>query len=452
MPSTEDNIPSETCEQPPEAPCEAAPESEDAPALADTEEKNAPEDGGTPYFNNASAPEEKRSAAIWRYEEQNGHDKRLSKKEGRRNAGIFAAVMSLVFTGAILVLVLALIFGGALYRDEKVVYRDKVVYVREDGIVAGRLTVGEVYSKVAPSTVEVSVTRKESAGTGTGIIMTEDGYIITNAHVVENAISISVKLHDEQTFKAYLVGLDVLADLALIKVETAGYKLVPAEFGRSGELNVGDGVVAIGCPAGLFLIATNGIVSAPIKMTEIHADAGYVEKEMLVLQTSAELNPGNSGGPLANMEGQVVGINSMKLVFAADGTPYESLGYAIPIDEAMVIINRIKAGEQTRGEGIAVKTMRLGITGGFCMKGDSDGNGGTFAETGVYVTDIQAGTNADGKLKAGDIITAYNGRRIESFDPFSEHIKGMKDGDVLKLSVLRGNAKIDVEIKMDITK
>lgn len=375
-----------------------------------------------------------------------------TKNEGKQNAKIFAAVMACVFSGAIIVLILAVAFGGSLYRPEKIVYKDRVVYVREDGTVSGKLSIPEVYNKVLPSTVEVNVSRSASSGTGTGIIMSGDGYIITNAHVVEEAKTISVKLYDETEFDAELCGLDILADLAVIKIKPGSYELVPATFGRSSDLLVGEAVVAIGCPAGHFLTATNGIVSAPIKAIEINAAEGYVEKEMLVLQTSAQLNPGNSGGPLINLDGEVIGINTMKLTNASDGTPYEGLGYAIPIDEAMVLIEKLKNGEQTQGEGLATKTMRLGITGGICTKGEDDGTGGKFAESGVFVTEVQNGTNADGYLEAGDIIISFNGIRITDFDPFSEHIKSLKDKDVLSLEVYRDGKTVKVDIPMSILK
>ncbi len=420
---------------------------------------NGEETTSSSYFDSTSgtAPDSNRNEApipppTWNYGEQNKFDKKESKKSGKSGALVFAGVMAGIFSGALVFLALAIVFGGSLYKTEKVVYKENVVYVREDGTVTGKLSVGEVYNKVLPSTVEVKVTRTNSSGTGTGIVMSEDGYIITNAHVVENSTSISVKTHDENVFKANLIGLDTLADVAVIKIEPGSYKLAPATFGKSSDLLVGDVVVAIGCPAGHFLTATEGIVSAPIKMVEMHDESGRVEKEMLVLQTSAELNPGNSGGPLINLSGEVIGINSMKLTVASDGTPYEGLGYAIPMDEAMILVERLKAGEKTMGEGIAVKAMRLGITGGMCEKGADDGMGGKFAESGVYITEVQKGSNADKKLFPGDIILTYNGNRIEVFENFSEYVKKLKNNDVLKLTVYRDGKTVDVEITMDIMK
>ncbi len=419
------------------------------------DESEEPSKEQTPYFDNTITPAketgERRTVAAWHYEEQNSYDKKQSAKEGKQNARTFAVVMSCVFAGSILVLILAMVFGGLLYRDEKVIYKE--IYVREDGSVVGDLTVGEVYQKGLPSTVEVSVSRTDSVGTGTGIILNDIGYIITNAHVVEKANSVSVKLYDETVFKATVIGEDALADVAVIKIDPGSYKLTPAVFGKSSELLVGDGVVAIGCPAGLFLTCTNGIVSAPIRMIEVHSEKNSsVEKEVLMIQTSTELNPGNSGGPLFNMKGEVVGINSMKLVFANDGTPYEGLGYAIPIDEAMILVARMINGEKTAGEGLAIKTMKLGITGSFCIKGEPDGKGGTFPRTGVYVSNVEPESNAYKKIHAGDIILSYNGKTLDNFDEFSSFLKQMKNGETLRLTVYRDGQVTDIEIVMDIAK
>ncbi len=418
----------------------------------ETSESQTSSDGVSADVPQENGEEFSLAGAIWTYDEQLTHDRKALKKAGRKSALTFAAVMAGVFAAAIAVLLLVIFFGSELYKTEKTVYRETVVYVREDGTVGGKLSVGEVYNKVSPSTVEVKVTRDGSSGTGTGIVMSSDGYILTNAHVVENAKTVSVKMHDSNVFKASLVGIDVLADVAVIKIAPGSYSLTPAEFGKSSELLVGETVVAIGCPAGHFLTATEGIVSATPKMVEMHDEEGNLEKEMLVIQTSAELNPGNSGGPLINLDGKVIGINSMKLTVAPDGTPYESLGYAIPIDEALVLAERLKAGETTKGEGITKKSMRLGITGGMCSKGEEDGLGGKFEESGVFVSKVSEKSNASGHLEGGDIILTYAGHRIESFDPFSEYVKKMKDGDVLKLTVYREGKVIDVEIKMDIMK
>lgn len=393
----------------------------------------------------------------WSYERQNNSDKKQRRNGSKGSVRTFVIVMTTVFATAIITLIVAMLLGSALYRDDKVVREeiiigDRTVYVHEDGSVGGKLTIPEVYEKLKPSTVEISVTASNGSGTGTGIIMSEDGYVITNAHVVEGAKTIKVTFFDKKTYDAELIGLDELADVALVKIKDTSVKFTPAEFGSSSDLLVGEAVVAIGCPAGYFLTATNGIVSALPTTIEIYEEDGYTEKEMYLLQTSAPLNPGNSGGPLCNLDGQVIGINTLKMIQSADGTPYEGLGFSIPINEALEIINDIKEGKQTSGGDISKKTMKLGVTGTICVKGESDGMGGKYAESGVYVADVSKGSNADGNLKIGDIIVAYEGNAISEFDPFSNHIKTLKDGDKLTLTVYRDGKTITVVIQMSIHK
>ena len=420
----------------------------------------------TPYFSqmttNTPTTAEPASSLYsdyekWLYERQNHSDKKQRTNNSRTSVRTFVIVMASVFATAIITLIVSMLLGSALYRDDKVVREeiivgDRTVYVHEDGSVGGKLTIPEVYEKMKPSTVEISVTTSKGGGTGTGIIMTEDGYVITNAHVVEGAKTIKVTFFDKKQYDAELVGLDTLADVALVKIKDTSVKFTPAKFGSSKDLLVGEAVVAIGCPAGYFLTVTNGIVSARPTTIEIYEDGGYTEKEMYLLQTSAPLNPGNSGGPLCNLDGEVIGINTLKMVQSSDGTPYEGLGFSIPIDEALDIINDIKAGKQTSGGEISKKTMKLGITGTICVKGESDGAGGKYGESGVYVADVAKDSNADGSLKVGDIIVAFEGNAISEFDPFSNHIKEMKDGEKLTLTVYRDGKTITVVIEMSIVK
>ena len=435
---------------------------EEAPKTDDTK---TPPYMYTPYFTNVpeNKPYETPASPVfsdyakWSYERQNESDKKQRAKKSGGSVRTFVIVMTAVFATAIITLIVSMLLGSALYRDDKVIREeiiigDRTVYVHEDGSVGGKLTIPEVYEKMKPSTVEISVTTSKGGGTGTGIIMSEDGYVITNAHVVEGAKTIKVTFFDKKQYDAELIGLDTLADVALVKIKDTSVKFTPAEFGSSSDLLVGVAVVAIGCPAGYFLTPTNGIVSALPTTIEIYEEDGYTEKEMYLLQTSAPLNPGNSGGPLCNLDGKVIGINTLKMVQSADGTPYEGLGFSIPINEALDIINDIKAGKQTAGGEISKKTMKLGITGSICVKGESDGAGGKYGESGVYVADVSKGSNADGNLKIGDIIVAFEGNAISEFDPFSNHIKTLKDGDKLTLTVYRDGKMITVVIEMSIVK
>ena len=199
----------------------------------------------------------------------------------------------------------------------------------------GAISWQEVYEKVIPSVVSIVCTDGQTTSSGTGVIMDTDGYLLTNAHVVEGSTSIQVILSDDRTFAARCMGSDRISDLAVLHIDAEG--LVPAEFGDSSVLRVGDAVVAIGDPLGVELrgTMTDGIVSA------INRDIRSHGRTMTLIQTTAALNAGNSGGPLVNCYGQVVGINTMKIGdYASDGG-VEGLGFAIPVTTVQQVIDEL---------------------------------------------------------------------------------------------------------------
>ena len=158
-------------------------------------------------------------------------------------------------------------------------------------------------------------------GTGSGFIYSKDGYIITNHHVVEGATKITVYLSDDTQVEATLIGSDELSDIAVIKIDPTGLDLVPMEIGDSDRLVVGDEVIAIGCPAGIQFrgTVTDGIISAINRNVQLSESSGAGKKTMTLLQTNATINKGNSGGPLINSNGQVIGINTLKLTSEYEG-------------------------------------------------------------------------------------------------------------------------------------
>ena len=186
------------------------------------------------------------------------------------------------------------------------------------------LSLQDIYDKTIGSVVSISCTGSYGASTGTGVVLTSGGYVVTNAHVVQGAGSISVLLSDERSFPATLVGADTISDLAVLHIEAED--LIPAEFGDSSVLRVGDSVVAIGDPLGMELrgTMTNGIVSA------INRDVTTGGRTLTLIQTNAALNSGNSGGPLINCYGQVIGINTLKIGDLVSAAGVEGLGFAIP--------------------------------------------------------------------------------------------------------------------------
>jgi serine protease Do len=289
----------------------------------------------------------------------------------------------------------------------------------------GRLSAVEMARVAKPSVVGISqyssVNSLTASGEGSGIVMNEEGYIITNAHVVEGAIAIQVSLYNGETYPAEVVGIDTRTDLAVIKIEAEG--LAAAEFGDSDRLEVGESVMAIGNPGGLQLAGsvTMGIISAvdrPIKPD----GGGY---SINYIQTDAAINPGNSGGPLVNEYGQVVGINSAKIV--AEG--YEGIGFAIPINDAKPIIDDLIAHGRVTGR------TKIGISGQEINEITASLND---LPTGIYIRSIEAGSALAGTdVMVGDIITKIDGTEIASFDDVSDILSTKKPGDQVELTLYR---------------
>ena len=199
----------------------------------------------------------------------------------------------------------------------------------------GGLSLQDIYTDNIGSVVSISCSGYGAASTGTGVILSSDGFIVTNAHVVEDAAQIQVQLTDDRTFQAELIGSDEVSDLAVLFI-SAG-ELIPAQFGDSSSLRVGDTVVAIGDPLGAEFRGTytNGIVSA------INRDVDVDGRTMTLIQTNAALNSGNSGGPLINCYGQVIGINTMKIGTFTDTAGVEGIGFAIPSATVKEIVDQL---------------------------------------------------------------------------------------------------------------
>ena len=217
------------------------------------------------------------------------------------------------------------------------------------------LTYTQIYDRALPSFVSILSFGTVSYNTGSGVILTEDGYVLTNAHVVAGAQEVRVQLTDNRTFDASLVGFDADEDLAVLKIEAAG--LTPAQFGRSDDLRCGDPVAALGDSLGYQATFTDGIVSALDR--ELVLDDGTT---MILIQTSAAINFGNSGGPLLNQYGQVVGITTIKIV--SDDGSAESLGFAIPSSRVRYVVNQMLAGEEVRRAVFGFTVSTLPVEGG----------------------------------------------------------------------------------------
>jgi serine protease Do len=260
-------------------------------------------------------------------------------------------------------------------------------------------------------------------GEGSGFIVTPDGYILTNAHVVADADTVTVRLTDRREFSAKVVGMDTRTDVAVIKITTAG-SLPTVRIGNPSVLKAGEWVLAIGSPFGFDNSATAGIVSNIGRSLPGEDGAGYVP----FIQTDVPVNPGNSGGPLFNMQGEVVGINSQ--IFSRTGG-YMGLSFAIPIDVAMDVREQlIKTGHVTRGRiGVTIQDVNAQLAESF----------GLDRPRGALVSSVQSGSPGEkAGLKPGDVVVGVNGHPIERSAELPAIIARVKPGTETELDIWRG--------------
>ena len=291
------------------------------------------------------------------------------------------------------------------------------------------LTIQEIYRRVNPSTVTVLTGNRDgSAMVGTGVIFTEDGFILTNAHVIAGGSECYVVLDTGEDYRACLLGLDEEKDLAVIKIAASG--LPAAEFGDSDALTVGDPVYAIGNPLGVELrgTLTDGIVSA------INRDVDVDGVTMTLIQTNAALNNGNSGGPLINVYGQVVGINTMKMG-SSSTTSVEGLGFAIPIASTAYMINDLIAYGEVHGEvviGISVQIAPVILDSG---------------ETALRVMDVTPGGPGDeAGIQKGDLIVTADGEALTKSTDLLRVRRRHEAGETLKLLVERDGKRFTADV------
>lgn len=293
----------------------------------------------------------------------------------------------------------------------------------------------DIYKKVNPSVVSVISTTSEGTDSGSGVIMSKDGYIITNNHVVDGAQSVSVQLSDGTSLDAEIIGTDEQTDLAVIKV-TPTSDLTAAEFGDSDELEPGEYAYAIGSPGGVQFAntITGGRISA------INRDLTVNDRVMTLIQTDASINNGNSGGALINKYGQVVGITSAKLSGNAFGSAtVEGMGFAIPINTAKDIVDELIQNGYVSGR------PSIGITGQNVESAD-----GKVSGVQVYSIDSRAKSASEG-LQVGDVITAVDGTPTPDMDKVNELKQDKKAGDKLTLSVYRISTGKTLNITITLT-
>lgn len=301
-----------------------------------------------------------------------------------------------------------------------------------------KLTISEIYEKVSPSVVVVVGEARSGASIGTGVIMSDDGYIITNEHVISDAQTLYIITHDEFYYSARIVDMDSDSDIALLKVEAEN--LQPAKFGDSESVKIGESVVSIGTPYGIEYAqtVTNGIISG------IRSGVYVNNRKIELLQTNAQLNPGNSGGPLINEYGQVIGINCSKIM--SDGVDtYEGMGFSIPTAHVQVIINGFLSGEKAVGNPV------LGLN---IVYLDTETAKLNDVVEGAYIVSIDTDSSAyKCGMRAGDVILEFNGKTFTDTDGYIAEKNKFKPGDYIEVTYWRnGKTKtIEVQLMEDMT-
>ena len=316
-----------------------------------------------------------------------------------------------------------------------------IQYPSQAELPEGALTPAQLYSACVNSVVAISSQKSvasggfSTVGTGSGFIITEDGYVVSNHHVVEGADRLIVTMHGGAEYEAELIGSDNINDVAVLKIE--GEAAFPAaQLGSSNALNIGDQVVAIGNPLGdLTATATVGYISG--KDRPVNTDGIIID----MLQTDAAINSGNSGGPLFNMYGQVVGITTAKYSGTTNsGASIEGIGFAIPLDDVWGMIQDFKDhGYITGGYlGVMVSSMDPTVAQLYNLP------------VGAYVSSVTEGSCAEkAGIRVEDIITSLGGCKVENLTDLTRALREHQAGDKVTVTVYRGGAELSLTVVLD---
>ena len=441
--SPSDNV--QKVEEPADSQTEAPAEQKDE-SLGDNQESLLPTDAST------DAPSaEVRPMYHWNYEQSRVEYEKDKKKKAKNGALVYAVVVSAAFIICFAALIFLLLFNNNFSKDpagspsdsESLVrVEERIVYVREYDKESGVLTTQEIYDKCLPSVVSLLVSDGTKSGTGSGFIITADGYIATANHVVQGMSTIKAILHNGEIYDAEIIDGNDYTDIALIKINKNG--LTPIKIGSSDKLLVGDDVVAIGTPVSIDFSGSlaHGAVSYKNRMLKIYNEAGSaVEKKMILIQTNALVNPGNSGCPLINEYGEVIGIVTMKL----NSTYYEGMCFAIPIDSAMPIIEAMKKGENYDAllSAVSVSPAVLGIT----------GQNVQISSSGAYGVKIESFSSSDydaaSKLKVDDVITHIDGVAVSSITELRLVLDTKLPDQVISVTFYRSGQSMTVNVRLE---
>ena len=286
----------------------------------------------------------------------------------------------------------------------------------------------------------------ETYSEGSGVVYMKSngkGYIVTNNHVISGSDAVQVMLANGKTVNAKVVGKDSTTDLAVLSID-AKYVTKTAEFGDSKSLQAGQTVIAVGSPLGSEYASTvtQGIISAPART--ISTSSG---NQQTVIQTDAAINPGNSGGALVNSAGQVIGINSMKLAQSSDGTSVEGMGFAIPSNEVVTIVNElVKKGKITRPQ-LGVRVIALqGIPEGYRSRLKIN----STLKSGIYIASVNKKSSAaNAGMKSGDVITKVDGKKIDDVASLHSILYSHKVGDTVNVTVNRNGKDVNLKVKLE---
>ena len=407
-------------------------------------------------YMNENEKEEQKNTSIVAKEEHSGRevvisdlpprqnsDKDPKKKRKRRGGYLGYIVTSACLVTAFVLMIVNIMSPAKVYDGELPAFdmedteeARKVIYV--NGVSDGGMSTVEIYTACSETVVSISAQRADSSGVGSGFILTEDGYIATADHVISGAEHLTVILSDGEEYAAAIVAQNPQTDLALLKIDAAGLKAV--RRGDSSELVAGERVVAIGTPASLDYAGSvcSGEISFPKRVVKIYGEDGTLSKKMMLIQTDAPVNPGNSGCPLFDSEGGVIGIVTMKL-----GQNFSGIGFAIPANEAFDILDRMKIGGEIDDaliSGVSVRAARLGVV------------AEAFEVNGLYgvrITDfISKEYDAVRKLKIGDVITHIETRAVTSAKKLSDTIGEYAPNDTVKVSVYREGQNLTFEVAL----
>lgn len=420
-------------------------------------------------FEKANAEQQARAADPnayqyrWSYQEQCAYDKKAARKRARnRGAWTYAIIMTAVF---------ALCFGaliGVLIYDA---IHPAPGQTLQGGFTGDVTVVGggdeqtiqtTALESVRNYTVVITAKTASGVGTGTGIVLTQDGYIATNYHVIEDAHTVTVKFYGGQASVAEVIGYSEIDDIAVIKVNATG--LYCATIGSSADVKDAQNVYAVGTPAGeeYAWSVTKGVVSFAQREVKIYDDEGILQKKMKLIQTDTPVNPGNSGGPLVNADGKVLGIITMKL-----SGQYENMGFAIPIDGAMVLINNIIETGEPGDSPITTKRPLIGIVGvgveagkyyisltdriqevdeAYAKQHPDEVFYAAYA--GVWVQSTTPGLDAANKLQKDDIIVMADGQELSTIYDLMNVINQHNGGETVELTYYRNGVANIVDVTL----